>query len=211
MIDRLGPLISLHLFSSLERNQILLQQREQHDSRRLLDLVEHAVELLLATHQRIDVLDRGHVGVLGRDRARHGDQRFTGGVGDEVQVEIIVRARHRNSLYGGGADCGFLWSLTPWKGMCDTRDGTTANFLHTAARQNKFARPPPRKRDCADKSLDKLPTGRRKPLRLGDLSERLGSTQDMLMDVNKRAGSHGRNCVSPIHGHSDSNLKNLRF
>ena len=36
-------------------DQILFQQREEHDARRLLDLVEHAVELLLAAHQRIDM------------------------------------------------------------------------------------------------------------------------------------------------------------
>ena len=39
-------------------DQILFQQREEHDARRLLDLVEHAVELLLAAHQRIDMFDR---------------------------------------------------------------------------------------------------------------------------------------------------------
>jgi hypothetical protein len=71
--------------------------------------------------------------------------------------------------------------------MCDTRDGTSANFLHTAARQNKFAARPPQKRDCADKPLDKLPTRERKPLRPAHLSERQGCMQDMLMDVNKRA------------------------
>ncbi|MGX1318266.1 hypothetical protein AB7M17_001719 [Bradyrhizobium sp. USDA 377] len=90
--------------------------------------------------------------------------------------------------------------------MCDTRDGTSANFLHTAARQNKSGVLPNEKRDCADKPLDKLPTGARKPLKADDLSEQAGPAQKMLMDVNKRARSGGRNCVSPIHGHLDSNL-----
>jgi|GEM_PF-3642110 len=71
--------------------------------------------------------------------------------------------------------------------MRDTRDGTTANFLHTAARQNKFAGRPARKRDYADKPLDKLPTGRRKPLRPGHLFRPARPAQEMLMDVNKRA------------------------
>ncbi|MCP3404305.1 hypothetical protein [Bradyrhizobium sp. CCGB01] len=71
--------------------------------------------------------------------------------------------------------------------MCDTRGGTSADFLHTAARQNKSGRPPGGKRDCADNRLDKLPTETRKPLKLADLSEMARSVGDMLMDVNKRA------------------------
>ncbi|QOZ65193.1 hypothetical protein WN72_01060 [Bradyrhizobium arachidis] len=90
--------------------------------------------------------------------------------------------------------------------MRDTRGGTSANFLHTAAHQNKSGALAAGKRDCADNSLDKLPTEACKPLKLGDLSEVAGACRDMLMDVNKRARTGGRRCVSPIHGHSDSNL-----
>ncbi len=71
--------------------------------------------------------------------------------------------------------------------MCDTRGGTSANFLHTAARLNKFAGLPGWKRDCADNPLDKLPTERRKLLKLVDLSQGARSAGDMLMGVNKRA------------------------
>ncbi|MEY9180681.1 hypothetical protein ABIG06_002535 [Bradyrhizobium sp. USDA 326] len=71
--------------------------------------------------------------------------------------------------------------------MCDTRGGTTANFLHTAARQDNSAALRWGERDCADNPLDKLPTDKRKPLSPGGLSERLAVAQDMLMDVNKRA------------------------
>jgi hypothetical protein len=70
--------------------------------------------------------------------------------------------------------------------MCDTRGGTSANFLHTTARQNKSSASPKGKRDCADNPLDKLPTETRKPLKLADLSKAAGSIRDMLMDVNKR-------------------------
>ena len=89
MIDRLGTLISLHLASSFV-DQILLQQREQHDARRFLDLVQHPVELLLAAHQRIDMLDRGHIGVLRGDRARHRDQGFAGRIGNQMKVKIVA-------------------------------------------------------------------------------------------------------------------------
>jgi hypothetical protein len=71
--------------------------------------------------------------------------------------------------------------------MRDTRGGTTADFLHTAAGQNKSAALVRWKRDCADKPLDKLPTETRKPLKLADLSVAAGAIRDMLMDVNKRA------------------------
>ena len=71
-------------------NQILLQQREQHDAGRLLDLIEHAIELLLAAHQRIDMFDRRYVGVLRGHRARHRNQRLTGRIGDQMQMKIIA-------------------------------------------------------------------------------------------------------------------------
>jgi len=79
--------------------------------------------------------------------------------------------------------------------MCDTRDGTSANFLHTAAPQNKSGASAGGKRDCPDNPFDKLKTGARKPLSPDDLSERTGPARDMLTDVNKRARTRGRNCV----------------
>ncbi|PJG53921.1 hypothetical protein CVM73_17875 [Bradyrhizobium forestalis] len=71
--------------------------------------------------------------------------------------------------------------------MCDTRGGTTADFLHTATCQNKSGTLPRRKRDCAGNSLDKLPTETRKPLKPTDLSEVARAVRDMWMNVNKRA------------------------
>lgn len=71
--------------------------------------------------------------------------------------------------------------------MCDTRDGTSANFLHTGARQNKSGGSSSGKRDCADNPLDKLPTSGRKPLSPDGLSEQAELAQDMLRNVNKRA------------------------
>ena len=70
--------------------------------------------------------------------------------------------------------------------MCDTRGGITANFLHTAARQNKSGALSRQKRDCADNPLDKLPTETRKPLKPDDLSEAAKAIRDMLIDVNNR-------------------------
>jgi hypothetical protein len=70
--------------------------------------------------------------------------------------------------------------------MCDTRGGITVKFLHIAALKNKSDAGATRKRDCADKPLDKLPTGQRKPLMTDGLSGSARSAQNMLMGVNKR-------------------------
>jgi hypothetical protein len=126
-----------------------------------------------------------------------------------VQMEIIVRGRHKNPLYGVGVVSGLLWTLTPRKGFRDTGGGTSANFLHTPARLNKFDTRKLQNWDRADNPFDKLPTALAKPLRRGDLSGRAQAARDMWMDVNKRARPRGQNCMSPIHAHSDSNLKNL--
>ncbi|QOZ42236.1 hypothetical protein XH89_01180 [Bradyrhizobium sp. CCBAU 53340] len=90
--------------------------------------------------------------------------------------------------------------------MRDTRGGISADFLHTADRQDKSGASGRQKRDCADNPLDKLRMKTRKPLSSDDLSGQARTIRDMLSDVNKRARSGGLHCVSPIHGHSDSNL-----
>lgn len=71
--------------------------------------------------------------------------------------------------------------------MRDTRGGTSANFVHTGAHQNKSGALPRGKRNCADNRLDKLPIETCKPLKLTDLSELARARRDMLKDVNKRA------------------------
>ncbi len=79
----------------------------KHDARRFLDLVEHAVELLLAAHQRIDMLDSGHVGILRSDRARHRDQRLAGRIGDQMKMKIIADRGHQIPC----VSCESLWTL----------------------------------------------------------------------------------------------------
>jgi hypothetical protein len=71
--------------------------------------------------------------------------------------------------------------------MRDTTGGTSANFLHTAARQDKFRHGTKGKRDCADKPLDELSIRTGKPLNPDDLSGQATDPWNMLMDVNKRA------------------------
>jgi hypothetical protein len=71
--------------------------------------------------------------------------------------------------------------------MCDTGGGTSTDFVHTTARQNKSGALPQEKRDYADNPLDKLPKEMRKPLKPADLSEVARVIRDMWIDVNKRA------------------------
>ena len=67
------------------------------DAGHLLDFSEHPVELLLRSHQRMHVLDRHDLGVLRRRRPRHRNQRLSGGIGDQMQMKIAGRRRHRRA------------------------------------------------------------------------------------------------------------------
>ena len=49
--------------------------------------VKHARHLLGGAHQRIDMLDRLIVGIMGHRGARDGVQRLAGRVGDQMHVE----------------------------------------------------------------------------------------------------------------------------
>ena len=105
--DRQARNVDLLALGFQPADQILLQQGEQHDAGRFLDFIEHAIELLLAAHQRIDMFDRRHVGVLRGHRARHRDQRLTGRIGDQMKMKIIAGRWHRDPC----VSCESLWSL----------------------------------------------------------------------------------------------------
>jgi len=74
--------------------QTLFQERVQNDPGRFFDFGENPIKLLLRTHQRVDVLDRHHLGILRRCGSRHCDQGFTGRVRDQVEVEVTRRMHH---------------------------------------------------------------------------------------------------------------------
>ena len=77
--------------------QIRIEQRIEHDAGRGLDLAQHTVELLLRAHQRIDMLDRRHIGILRGSRARDRDQRLAGRIRNEMKMEIAGLAMsHRH-------------------------------------------------------------------------------------------------------------------
>ena len=90
-------LISVHLASS-RADQILFQQRKQHNAGRFLDFIQHAIELLLAAHQRIDMFDRRHIGILRGHRARHRDQRLAGRIGHQMKMKIVAGRGHVRPL-----------------------------------------------------------------------------------------------------------------
>ena len=76
--------------SSSRLRQVLLDQGVEHDAGRGLDLADHALELGVRTHERIDMLDGGNALILRDDRAGDGDQRFARRVGDEMEMEIAA-------------------------------------------------------------------------------------------------------------------------
>ncbi len=85
--------------------QLVIEQRVEHDSGSLLDFRQHAVELLLRPHQRIDMLHRQNLRVLRGGSPRDRGQRLPGSVGDEMKVEITAGTlRH----YNIGIICEFL-------------------------------------------------------------------------------------------------------
>ena len=105
--DRKTGYVDLLAFGFQPADQILLKQGKKHDAGSLLDFLQHAIELFLAAHQRIDVLDRRHVGILRSHRARHRDQGFTGRIGDQVKMKIVAGRGHRDPC----VSCESLWSL----------------------------------------------------------------------------------------------------
>jgi hypothetical protein len=78
------------IFEALD--QVLLQEGVEHDAGCLLDLRQGAIELLLGADQRIDMLDRRHLDVLGGRRPGDRRQGLTGRIGHEVQMEKAAGA-----------------------------------------------------------------------------------------------------------------------
>ena len=92
--------VAAFLFQRLD--EVFLKQRVQHQARQLGDLRQRIVELLLRAHHRVKMLDRRDIGVLRRGGARDRDQSFTGGVGNQMEMEI-AGVWH---LYSCGIACG---------------------------------------------------------------------------------------------------------
>ena len=67
----------------------------------IFDFDDDAIQLRVRADQRIDMFDRRHALILRGGRPRGGDQRFTGRVGNEMEMEItasqIVALRSRQS------------------------------------------------------------------------------------------------------------------
>ena len=78
--------VAAFLFQRLD--QVFLEQRVQHQARRLGDFRQRVVELLLGAHHRVKMFDRRYIGILRRSSARDRDQRFAGRVGNEMEMEI---------------------------------------------------------------------------------------------------------------------------
>ena len=105
--DRQARNVHLLALGFQPRHQILFQQCKKHDARRLLDLRQGALELLLAAHQWINMFHRRHICILRGHRARHRDQGLTGRIGHQVKMKIVAGGWHHDPCM----ICESLWSL----------------------------------------------------------------------------------------------------
>ena len=79
-------------------HQFIVEQRIQYDARRLLDLCQHAIKLLLRSHQRIDMLDRQVPWCIGQSPRVRRSKGLAGRIGYKVKVEIAAcTLRHGKS------------------------------------------------------------------------------------------------------------------
>ena len=75
--------------------QLAVDDGVQDHAGRLLDLLQHPVQLPGRADQGVDVLDRQHVVEAGADRLGDGVQRLSRGIGDEMDVEVGRQALRR--------------------------------------------------------------------------------------------------------------------
>ena len=83
-------------------DQVLLEQRIKHQAGRFGDFRHRQIQLLLRAYHRVQMLDRRHIGVVRRRRARDRNQGLAGGVGNQMEMKIS-RLGH---LYGVSMNCG---------------------------------------------------------------------------------------------------------
>ena len=112
------------------RNQVVLQESVEHDSRRLVDLCQHPVELFLCAHQWIDVLDRRHLGVLRGRGARHGGQSLTGSIRDQMQMEVAAGTMSHGDGYGRA--CELMGRRPRRAARCKPRRRSPCKYFHIA-------------------------------------------------------------------------------
>lgn len=84
------------------RSQRLINECKKHNARFLGNGIQDLGQLFWCSDKRIDVFDRAMAGVLRRGRARYSVEGFSGGVGDQVHVEISGVG----ALHGVLINCG---------------------------------------------------------------------------------------------------------
>src|SRR5262249_15435620 len=89
--------------------QLVVEKRIKHDTRRFFDFSQDAVELLLGANQGINVLYRRDLGVLRSRRTRDRGQCLTGRIRDKVKMKIAAGTLWHDN---GGTSCGF-WRRRP--------------------------------------------------------------------------------------------------
>ena len=97
--------------------KIGIDQREEDNSGRVLDLGNHPIELGRGAHQRIDMFDRSDALILRRRGSRCRDQRFAGRVRDQMKVEVAAAQcgprRSIATVITSSEACGQAWRIGP--------------------------------------------------------------------------------------------------
>jgi hypothetical protein len=70
-----------------------IDERKENDSRRILDLGNHPVELACCAHQWINVFNRSNPLILRGSGPRGRDQRFAGRVRNQMKMEVAAAQR----------------------------------------------------------------------------------------------------------------------
>src|SRR5262249_50302634 len=121
------------IFEPLQK--FLLEQFIENDPRRLLDLCQYTIKLLLGPHQRINVLHRRDLGVLRGRGPRDGGQRLTGCVRYEVEVEIAASTlRHDDDRI----NCELLGRRPRTRRKCKSAIDPLAQTVHIVALGTAF-------------------------------------------------------------------------
>ena len=70
--------------------QFRIDQREKDQARLVADMIDHALQLPLAAHQRIEMLMHGHAFELGTHRFGDRVERFAGRIRNQMQMKISI-------------------------------------------------------------------------------------------------------------------------
>ncbi|MDM8010722.1 MAG: hypothetical protein QUV08_07145 [Parasphingorhabdus sp.] len=120
--------------------KLLVDHGIKHDAGSIIDRAQHGEQLLAASDERIDMLDRLMTAELGGYRAAGRDQRFARRIGDQMQVKEVFPVFHDvlRLLFitlenpGRKISSGFrLWAVRVFIHICSNDESVKSILLKT--------------------------------------------------------------------------------